>query len=163
MFPTLISIFLALLPLAGVAWVVTQDSITTVDGLFMSLLLLTISGVLFLNGALELREMRKRKKSAAPAARKLELVVSGGGLGRARGRVESVLFFEAPVGVTDKSIVTLRNGAGAHVLAFEGDLRNVLPTGKQVAISYRSQGTLNDLVSVDFSSKFPSIRERQAA
>lgn len=52
----LISIALGLLPLAGIAWIIAAGSVTTVDGLFMSLILLTISGIFFLNALWELRD-----------------------------------------------------------------------------------------------------------
>jgi hypothetical protein len=52
----LISIALATIPLAGIAWIVLRGSITTVDGLFMSLILLSLSGIFYLNIVLELRE-----------------------------------------------------------------------------------------------------------
>ena len=52
----LVSILLAIIPLAGIAWILIHGSITTVDGLFESLILLTISGIFFLNVCWELRE-----------------------------------------------------------------------------------------------------------
>jgi uncharacterized membrane protein len=51
-----LSMALALLPLAGIAWILLAGSVTSVDGLFMSLILLTLSGVFFLNLFWELRE-----------------------------------------------------------------------------------------------------------
>jgi len=63
-----LSVVLGLVPLVGVAWIVFKASVTTVDGLFMTLILLTLSGILFLNAVLEVRG--KRKKSAAPSAQK---------------------------------------------------------------------------------------------
>jgi hypothetical protein len=51
----LVSILLAIIPLAGIAWILIHGSITTVDGLFGSLILLTISGIFFLNVFWELR------------------------------------------------------------------------------------------------------------
>jgi hypothetical protein len=51
----LLSILLALVSLAGIAWIVIARSLTSVDGLFMSLILLTISGIFLLNIALELK------------------------------------------------------------------------------------------------------------
>ena len=63
-----LSVLLGIVPLIGVAWIVLKASITTVDGLFMSLILLTLSGILFLNAFLEVRG--KLKKSAAPSAQK---------------------------------------------------------------------------------------------
>ena len=52
----LLSIFLALIPLAGIVWILLAGSITTVDGMFMSLILLTISGIFLLDILLELRD-----------------------------------------------------------------------------------------------------------
>jgi len=50
----LLSILLALIPLAGVAWIVIAKALTSVDGLFMSLILLTLSGVFLLNVVFEM-------------------------------------------------------------------------------------------------------------
>jgi hypothetical protein len=58
-----LSVILGVVPLMGVAWIVLRASVTTVDGLFMSLILLTLSGILFLNAFLEVRG--RMKKSAA--------------------------------------------------------------------------------------------------
>jgi hypothetical protein len=58
-----LSVVLGVVPLMGVAWIVLKASVTTVDGLFMSLILLTLSGILFRNAFLELRG--RMKKSAA--------------------------------------------------------------------------------------------------
>ena len=67
----LISILLGLIPLAGIAWILVAGSITTVDGMFMSLILLTLSGIFFLNVLLELRDRGVfallQKSKAAPA------------------------------------------------------------------------------------------------
>ena len=67
----LISILLGSIPLAGIAWIIMTRAITTVDGLFMSLILLTLSGIFFLNAFLELgdRELLaflQRKKTGPP-------------------------------------------------------------------------------------------------
>ena len=51
-----ISIVMGILPLLGVAWTVIMGTLTTVDGLFMSLILLSLSGVFFLNAYWELRD-----------------------------------------------------------------------------------------------------------
>jgi hypothetical protein len=50
----LLSLLLALIPLAGIAWIVITKSLTSVDGLFMSLILLTLSGIFFLNVLFEM-------------------------------------------------------------------------------------------------------------
>jgi hypothetical protein len=63
-----LSVGLGIVPLLGVVWIILRASVTTVDGLFMSLILLTLSGILFMNALLEIRG--KFKKSAAPPAQK---------------------------------------------------------------------------------------------
>ncbi len=64
----LISILFGLLPLAGIALIIFAGSITTVDGLFMSLILLTLSGIFFLNALWELRDrgFLGKGKAASP-------------------------------------------------------------------------------------------------
>jgi len=52
----LISIVMGVIPLLGIAWMIATGTITTVDGLFTSLILLTLSGVFFLNALWELRD-----------------------------------------------------------------------------------------------------------
>jgi hypothetical protein len=61
-----LSIVLGMVPLLGVAWIVLRGNIGTVDGLFMSLILLPLSGILFLNAYLDLRG---RLKAKAPVGR----------------------------------------------------------------------------------------------
>jgi hypothetical protein len=51
-----LSIVLGILPLLGIVWTIVSGSLTTVDGLFMSLILLTLSGLFFLNAFLECRD-----------------------------------------------------------------------------------------------------------
>jgi hypothetical protein len=53
----LVSLVLGILPLLGVAWTLMSGMITTVDGLFMSLILLTLSGVFMLNAYWEMRDL----------------------------------------------------------------------------------------------------------
>jgi hypothetical protein len=70
----ILSILFGILPLLGIVWILTRGTLTTVDGLFMSLILLTMSGVFFLSAFLELRSQRaakpvEKKPGAAPAAR----------------------------------------------------------------------------------------------
>jgi hypothetical protein len=52
----LISILLGLIPLAGIGWIIYTGTITTVDGLFECLIMLSISGIFFLNVFWELRD-----------------------------------------------------------------------------------------------------------
>ena len=67
----LISIALGIIPLAGIAWTIITGTITTVDGLFLTLILLTLSGTFFLNAYWELRDrgMVGKKPPAPPAAK----------------------------------------------------------------------------------------------
>jgi hypothetical protein len=65
-----LSIVLGIVPLLGIAWTVASGTITTVDGLFMSLILLTLSGILFLNAFLEVRNLKVVKQKSAPSAQK---------------------------------------------------------------------------------------------
>jgi hypothetical protein len=68
-----ISLVLGILPLLGVVWTLMNGMITTVDGLFMSLILLTLSGIFLLNAYWEMRDLgmlgekTPGKKAAAPA------------------------------------------------------------------------------------------------
>jgi hypothetical protein len=62
----IVSVVLGLIPLAGVIWVLVSGTLTTVDGLFTSLILLTLSGILFLNAFLELRDRGLLKKKPRP-------------------------------------------------------------------------------------------------
>jgi len=52
----LISIVLVIVPLAGIGWIIASRTITTVEGMFTSLILLILSGIFLLNALLELRD-----------------------------------------------------------------------------------------------------------
>ena len=64
-----LSLVLGILPLLGIAWTLMDGMITTVDGLFMSLILLTLSAVFMLNAYWEMRDMGilGKKKAVTPA------------------------------------------------------------------------------------------------
>jgi hypothetical protein len=72
-----LSLALGILPLLGVAWIFISGMITlsppsaTVDGLFMTLILLALSGTFMLNAYWEMRDrgMIGKKKAVAPATR----------------------------------------------------------------------------------------------
>jgi hypothetical protein len=68
-----------------------------------------------------------------------------------KGRVESVQFFEAPVGISNKSVVVLTNDATPQTLVFEGDMRNALPVGQKVQVFFRKDSGLNVLLNVSYS------------
>ena len=65
----LISILLGLIPLAGIAWIVVTGTITTVDGLFESLIMLSLSGIFFLNVFWELRDRSLVDKGKTDSAK----------------------------------------------------------------------------------------------
>ena len=65
----LLSLLLGLLSLVGVAWIIIVGSLLSVDGLFMSLILLTIAGVFFLNVLLECRDHGLLGKNKATSAK----------------------------------------------------------------------------------------------
>ena len=68
-----LSLVLGIIPLIGIVWIFASGMIrlwppsATVDGLFMTLILLTLSACLLLNVLFELRD--RRNKKAVPAAK----------------------------------------------------------------------------------------------
>ena len=64
-----ISVLLGCIPLAGIAWIIVARGLTTVDGLFMSLILLTLSGIFFLNAFLELGDLGLLEKKDAGSSK----------------------------------------------------------------------------------------------
>ena len=134
------ALILAFVPLLGVAWIVIYGSPTTVDGLFLILILLAMSGILGSTGLYEVYKSLRGETPAAAAAKLPE-----GSLVH-RGRVESVTFYEAEVGRPNKSLVTLAHEkAQPTLLVFEGDVRNALPVGQKVEISFRKGNGYNIL------------------
>jgi hypothetical protein len=148
-----ISGLLALLPILGIGWMVVSQgwkaAFLTIDGLFTSLILLSISAILALNVPLLLRARKKR--NGASTGTRTSLGTAAGGLIQ-KGKVESVLFFESSVGQPPKSLVSLADDSrGSNLLVFEGDLRNALPEGSNVEIAFRKQSGANILLRVDYS------------
>jgi hypothetical protein len=151
----LISGILGLLPLLGIAYILANSNVLeaglSVDALFMSLILLAMSGIFFLNIGLELLGRRKAlATAAAPAGSPARMVSARPGTHTESGVVEAVAFFETEVGRPDKSLVTLRppNGGPGRTMVFTGDLRNVLPAGKRVKITYAAGAEGNRLVGL---------------
>lgn len=66
-----LSLVLGILPLLGIAWTLMNGMITTVDGLFTTLILLTLSGIFMLNAFWEMRDsgLLGKKKAAVPASK----------------------------------------------------------------------------------------------
>jgi len=143
-------LILAFIPLLGIAWIAIYGSLfsqPTVDALFMSLILLTMSGILGTTALFELR--RKMFGSGSTAGRANS--VSPGGLVRS-GKVKEVIFFEANVGEPNKSIVTLADSdRSPQMLVLAGDMRNALPVGQKVQITMRKEAGQNVLVGVTYA------------
>lgn len=145
----IVSLLLALVPLLGVVWIVVSGTITTVDGLFMSLILLAMSGILGLNA---LYELRKRRMGGYPVALASAMAISAAGELVHKGKIESVEFYESNVGQPNKSIVQLLLAPSSlQMLVFEGDLRNALPVGQRVEIISRKRTGYNELLNVSYS------------
>jgi hypothetical protein len=66
MLVVLLSILLGIIPLLGIVWIFMSHTLTTVDGLFMSLILLALSGIFFFNAFLEFRRGLKDEDSDPP-------------------------------------------------------------------------------------------------
>jgi hypothetical protein len=66
-----LSLVLGILSLLGVVWTLIDVRFTTVDGLFMTLILLTLSGVFMLNAYWEMRNsgIVGKKKAVVPATK----------------------------------------------------------------------------------------------
>jgi hypothetical protein len=66
-----LSLVLGMLSLLGVVWTLIDVRFTTVDGLFMTLILLTLSGVFMLNAYWEMRDsgIVGKKKAVVPATK----------------------------------------------------------------------------------------------
>jgi hypothetical protein len=119
----------------------------------MSLILLSISGILGLNILIELRKGKSpfAPKRSAITSRSTGSVSDGSHL-KASGKVREVVFFESNVGQPNKSIITLSDGGGSsQTLALEGDMRNALPVGQTLEITLRKEAGKNVLVDVNYA------------
>ena len=143
-----ISAIFALVPLAGIAFLIYANPELTVDNLFTSLILLTISGLFGLNVLIELRDRGlpipflpkkappARAMAAAAGGYSGPMVMSNGAL-RDAGVVEHVGYYESGVGQSNRCVVTLRTlGSPAHLLVFKGDVREQFPLGRRVEVVY---------------------------
>jgi hypothetical protein len=151
----IISVILALVPWAGIAWILLSGAATTVDGLFMGLILLTISGIFALSAVIEYPRARRAaaiRAALGPAHAGLQLGPAGVLGTDISGIVQSVQFFEAHVGLPNKSVITLGNGQGhSRIVVLEGDLRNRVPAGKRVHLVVRDEDGSKTLVAAEHS------------
>ncbi len=142
----LLSMVLAVLPLLGIAALIWLNPELTVDNLFMSLILLTISGIFGINVLLELRDRglpipglgKKREAGMVAVGAGRTYVVMPTGEVRESGVVENVAYYESSVGRSNRCVVTLRDGTGPRMLVFKGDVRDQFPVGGRVTVKYRA-------------------------
>lgn len=150
----LLSMILAVLPLLGIAGLIYVTPELTVDNLFMSLILLTISGIFGINVLLELRDRglpmpllgKKRVPGMVAVSAGRAYVVMPTGEVKESGVVENVAYYESGIGQTNRCLVTLRDGAGPRMLVFKGDVRDQFPLGGRVTVTYRSSEEGADLL-----------------
>ncbi len=136
----LVSMILAVLPLLGIAALIWLDPVLTVGNLFTSLMLLTISGLFGLNVLIELRQRLRRKAAVGTGSGAHgKVVVMPSGKVKEKGLVEHVAYFESGIGHTNRSVITLRNGAAPRLLVFKGDVRDQFPLGRQVEVVYQPE------------------------
>lgn len=69
-----LSLVLGIIPLLGIVWAAVSGSLFTVDGLFISLILLTLSAILLLNAVWEAKsngylKFLEKKPKTPPAAK----------------------------------------------------------------------------------------------
>ena len=162
-----ISLLLAAIPIGLVIYMVFTGDIGvpphwTVDGLFMTLILLTISGILALNAVLEAHAegLIHLPGLGTPAA-----ATAGGGSASFGGMnagimagvktevgvIEHVDYFDAPIGQPNKSFVQIR-GKGEktpHTVVLEGNVRGLLIPGRRMELAYRPNEGGGTLVSFD--------------
>ncbi|MBV8207099.1 MAG: hypothetical protein JO041_09925 [Acidobacteria bacterium] len=154
-----LSLFLALIPIALLVafWLSTPTvwppTDWTVDNLFGSIILLTLSGIFVLSAGLEVRAAGGMKNLlAAQRAHSSPVVVEGkpvlGALVET-GMVEDVQYFESPVGGINKCIVLFRpdGSDSARLLTFFDNVKEQLPVGKRVQIAYRPEGAALQLLT----------------
>jgi hypothetical protein len=154
-----ISLIFVLVPLLGIAYIAVFGSLTTVDGLFAALMLAAMAGIFALNVFLLLRKKSGATASGTYAGAPKRAAAAAGATGVTtpdgvmhRGRVESVQFYEAPVGMPNKSIVTLSEGsAGEQLLVLDGDVRNALPVGRHVRVTLRREAGSNVITNVQYA------------
>ena len=164
-----ISLLLAALPFGFIIYLAFTGDIGipphwTVDGLFTTLILITISGILALNAVLEARAQGLIRipglgEPAAATAGGGSMSMGGSaasaslaGLKTEVGVIEQVDFYDAPVGQPNKSFVQIR-GKGEktpHTIVLEGNVRGLLIPGRRMQLAYKPQAGGAALVAFDF-------------
>jgi hypothetical protein len=135
------STLLALIPLAGVVYIVAfSGMLFSVDGLFMILMLLSISGVFALNATLEARDLGL-VPFLKPAASSRAAVTAAlpPGVHIQTGTVRELHYFESHVGEPNKTVVEFvaEDTGVSRYISFLGNVKDQLPVGARVRITYR--------------------------
>jgi hypothetical protein len=148
----LLSLALATLPILGIGFLFLTNPEMSVDNLFTSIMLLTISGIFGIDVLLSLKENHwkpplHRPSGGAASAAAGGISTTASGALMESGVVDSVGYFEARVGQPNRFVLTLReSGAQPRMLVFNGDLRDQFPVGRRVAITYRKEPEANTLL-----------------
>jgi hypothetical protein len=142
-------------PLAGIGWILWRTSIFTVDSLFTILILLTMSGVFSLDLLLEFYHRFLKGAGAAPSAPKRVTAAPAVAAGETRsetGMVHNIQYFEAAVGVPNKSLVTFTpdGASSAYVLVLCGNVGSQLRSGQRHQLTYRAGPGCDTLLSWDY-------------
>ena len=153
----IISVLLAIICIGIAAYMLLQTPPLwppTIDNLFFTIIFLTMAGVFFLNALLEVHAAGGPKALLMGGGPKTLSTVTSAGKPIANivtetGLVEDLKFYEATVGDVNKSVVVFRpEGAkSTRLLVFENNLRDQLPVGRKVTITYRPEGKLNQLLA----------------
>jgi hypothetical protein len=164
-----ISLLLAAIPVALVVYLAFTGDIGipphwTVDGLFMTLILLTISGILALNAVLEanargLIHLPGLGSHTGATAGGGTAVIPGtrtantAGLTTEVGVIEHVDYFDAPIGQSNKSFVQIRSKGEKtpHTVVLLGNVRGLLIPGRRMQLAYKPGEGGATLVSFDFA------------
>ena len=142
-------------PLAGIGWILWRTDVFTTDSLFTILILLTISGVFSLDLLLEFYHRFLKGAGAAPQAPVRVGAAPAVAAGETRsetGIVHKIEYFEAAVGVPNKSLVTFTpdSAASAYVLVFCGNVQSQLRVGRRHQLTYRAAPGCNTLLSWEY-------------
>ena len=146
---------LTLAPLAGIGWIVWRTYIFTVDSLFLILILLTISGVFSLDLLLEFYHRFLKGAAAAPSAPKrigAAPAVVAGETRTETGVVHNIQYFEAAVGVPNKSLVTFTpdGSSTSYLLTLCGNVQSQLRIGRRHQLTYRTGPACHTLLSWNY-------------
>jgi hypothetical protein len=142
----IVSVLLALLPLAGAVYVASTAGWTaiSVDKLFMVLMLLTISGVFGLNVLLEARDAGLVPFLKPGPASRVHAITAAlePGAHIDTGVVRELHFFESHVGQQNKTVVEFvpEDSGVSRYLSFLGNVVDQFPLGARLRITYRVEG-----------------------